>query len=205
MTAAAFFTAWLLHAMAAISPGPAVLLCARLAATEGMRVGLWYAVGVGLGGCLWATAALLGLSVLFEVAPSLLIALKVLGGLFLVWLGWKMWRHAPEPLPEAALLAGPARTALSAVRLGLLTQLSNPKTAVFFGAVFVSTVPAHPGVGLFLLLLAMVFVNETLAISGVARLFSVAPMRRGYARLKSVIDRSFGGILALLGIKIAAT
>jgi threonine/homoserine/homoserine lactone efflux protein len=204
MTLAAFFTAWLLHAVAAISPGPAVLLCARLAATEGMRVGFFYAVGVGIGGCVWATAALMGLSVLFEFAPSVLIVLKVAGGLFLIWLGLQMWRHAPVPLPEA-VVDTTARTPLSAIWLGLLTQLSNPKTAVFFGAVFVSTVPAHPGPGLFALLLLMVFVNETLAISGIARLFSITPIRRGYARLKTVIDRSFGGILALLGIKIAAT
>ncbi len=204
MTLAALGTAWVLHFLAAVSPGPAVLLCARLAATEGMRVGFFYAVGVGMGGCLWALAALLGLSVLFEVAPGLLWGLKIVGGLFLVWLGWKMWRHAPEPLPEVVPDVA-ARGALSAVRLGVLTQMANPKTAVFFGAVFVSTVPAHAPWGVIALLLAMVFVNETVAISAFARVFSLDPMRRGYARAKTAIDRSFGGILGLLGIKIAAT
>lgn len=204
MTFAAFATAWFIHLLAAASPGPAVLLCARLAATEGMRTGFFYAVGVAIGGCFWALAALLGLSVLFEIAPGLLLGLKIVGGLFLLWLGIKMWRHAPDPLPEVALDVA-ARRAPSAVRLGFLTQLANPKTAVFFGAVFVSTVPAHASWGVIGLLLAMVFVNETLAISAFARAFSLGPMRRAYARLKTVIDRSFGGILALLGIKIAAT
>jgi threonine/homoserine/homoserine lactone efflux protein len=204
MTLAAFATAWFIHLLAAASPGPAVLLCARLAATEGMRTGFFYAVGVGIGGCFWALAALLGLSVLFEIAPGLLWGLKIGGGLFLLWLGFKMWRHAPEPLPETRPDAV-ARGALAAIRLGVLTQLANPKTAVFFGAVFVSTVPAHPSWGVIAVLLAMVFVNETLAISAFARAFSLGPMRRAYGRLKTVIDRSFGGILAALGIKIAAT
>jgi threonine/homoserine/homoserine lactone efflux protein len=204
MTLAALATAWAIHLMAALSPGPAVLLCARLAATEGMRVGVFYAMGVGIGGCVWALAALLGMSVLFDHAPGVLWAFKIAGGAFLVWLGWKMWRHAPEPLPDIASVPE-TRSALSAVRLGVLTQLANPKTAVFFGAVFVSTVPHQPGAALTLGLLAMVFVNETLAISGFARLFSTGMMRSAYARAKTTVDRSFGGILALLGIKIAAT
>jgi threonine/homoserine/homoserine lactone efflux protein len=204
MTLAAFATAWVLHMIAAVSPGPAVLLCARLAATEGMRTGFFYAVGVAIGGCLWALAALLGLSVLFEIAPGLLWGLKVGGGLFLIWLAVQMWRHAGDPLPEAVPEAR-ARGALSAIRLGILTQMANPKTAVFFGAVFVSTVPAHAPWGVIVLLLAMVFVNETLAISAFARAFSLAPMRRAYGRAKTGIDRAFGGILALLGAKIAAT
>lgn len=204
MTIAAFATAWLIHLLAALSPGPAVMLCARLAATEGMRVGAFYAMGVGIGGCFWALAALLGMSVLFEYAPGVLWAFKIAGGAFLIWLGWNMWRHAPEPLPDLAATPA-ARSAVSAVCLGLLTQLANPKTAVFFGAVFVSTVPHHPGPGLIAGLLVMVFLNETLAISAFARLFSTGAMRRAYGRLKTVIDRSFGGLLALLGVKIAIT
>lgn len=204
MTLAAFLTAWGLHLLAALSPGPAVLLGARLSATEGMRVGVFYSLGVAIGGSIWALAALLGLSVLFEVAPALLWGLKIGGGLFLVWIGWKMWRHAAEPLPEVAANAA-ARTPRAAVRLGVLTQMANPKTAVFFGAVFVSTVPHHPGPGIMALLLAMVFFNESVVIAAVARLFSSAPIRRAHARLKTAIDRTFGAILALLGAKIATT
>lgn len=204
MTLAAFMAAWGLHLMAALSPGPAVLLCARLAATEGMRVGVFYSIGVAIGGCIWALAALLGLSLLFEVAPALLWGLKIGGGLFLVWLGWKMWRHAAEPL-AAVPQDATARTPRAAVRLGILTQMANPKTAVFFGAVFVSTVPHDLGWGSVALLLAMVFVNESVVISAFARLFSSAPIRRIHTRLKTAIDRSFGAILALLGAKIATS
>ncbi len=204
MTLAAFATAWFLHFIAAVSPGPAVLLCARLAATEGMRVGAFYAIGVGIGGCVWALAALLGMSVLFEYVPGVLWAFKIAGGAFLIWLGWKMWRDAPQPLADLATLPA-ARNPMSAVQLGVLTQLANPKAAVFFGAVFVSTVPHHPGIGLILALMLMVFLNEAVAIAGFARLFSTQTMRRAYGRLKTTIDRSFGGVLALLGLKIATT
>jgi len=202
MTLAAFASAWFLHFPAALSPGPAVLLCARLAATEGMRVGTCYGIGVGIGGCFWALAALPGLSVLFEIAPGVLWGFKIAGGLFLISLGWRMWRHTPETLREAALDAT-ARTPLAAIRLGVLTQLANPKTAVFFGAIFVSTVPHHPAPGIVALLLAMVFLNEAVVIATFARLFSSGLPRRLYVQLKTGIDRSFGGLLAVLGLDVA--
>jgi threonine/homoserine/homoserine lactone efflux protein len=204
MTLAAFFAAWVLHLMAAASPGPAVLMTARTGMTEGFRTGVWVAIGVALGAVVWAVAALFGLAILFKVAPALLWGYKIAGGLFLCWIAWQMWRHAAEPLDMIAK-GDTARTPLSAFRLGLVTNLANPKPAVFFGAVFVGTVPPGTSLPWIAALLAMVFMNEVVCNAVVARAFSFDAPRRVYARLKTVIDRSFGGILALLGVKIAAT
>jgi threonine/homoserine/homoserine lactone efflux protein len=115
-----------------------------------------------------------------------------------------MWRHAPEPLD---LPAGgvPARRPWSAVRLGLFTQLSNPKPAVVFGAVFVNTIPAGTGLTWIALILVLVMLNELACTLIVARTFSLDRPHRAYQRFKLYIDRSFGGLLALLGVKIAAT
>ena len=204
MTLAAFLAAWALHLVAAASPGPAVLMAARTGVTEGFRTGVWLAFGLGLGAVVWAVAALFGLAVLFKVAPALLWGFKVAGGLFLCWIAFNMWRHAAEPM------AGPgqgqiARGCLRAVWLGLATQLSNPKPAVFFGAVFVGTVPPGTSLPWIAALLLAVWVNEVVCNILVARLFSFERTRGIYARMKSGIDRAFGGILAVLGLKIAAT
>lgn len=53
MTLTAFFAVFLLHLMAAISPGPAVLMAARTGLSEGFRTGAALAVGIGVGGVLW--------------------------------------------------------------------------------------------------------------------------------------------------------
>ena len=140
MTAAAFVGIALIHLMAAISPGPSFAVAVRTAAAEGFRPAAAFALGLGLGAVAWALAALLGLALLFEVAPVALTALKVAGGLFLIWIAVATWRHADAPLPEAAPDALP-RSLVSGVRFGLVTQLANPKPAVFFGAVFVGLVP----------------------------------------------------------------
>ena len=202
MTLAAFAAAWFLHLLAAASPGPAVLMAARTGVTEGFRTGAWLAVGIGLGALFWATAALFGLALLFQAAPALLWGFKLAGGLFLIWMAVQMWRHATEPLNMGSD-GTPPRSAASALRLGLITQLSNPKPAIFFGAVFVGTVPPGTSLPWIMLLLCAIFVNEIACNILVARAFSFDGPRRTYQRLKSTIDRSFGGILAVLGLKVA--
>lgn len=204
MTLAAFLAVALLHLMAAISPGPAVLMAARTGVTEGLRTGAFLAAGIGLGGVIWAAAALFGLNLVFEAAPALLWALKLLGGTYLIWMAWGMWRDATTPLDldQASRLP---RSPASAFRLGVLTQLANPKPAVLFSAIFIGTVPQGTAPWVYVALLVVVFLNETVWNILVARIFSFERTRAGYISLKTVIDRSFGGLLALLGVKIAAT
>ena len=202
MTLAAFIAVALLHLMAAISPGPAVLMAARTGVTEGLRTGAFLAMGIGAGGVIWAAAALFGLALVFQAAPSLLWALKIAGGVYLIYMAWGMWRGADTPLDMNAASKTP-RSAASAFRLGLWTQLANPKPAVLFSAIFIGTVPPGTPYWVIAALLAVVFLNETIWNILVARIFSLDRTRRDYISLKSIIDRIFGGMLALLGVKVA--
>ena len=204
MTLTAFLAVALLHLMAAISPGPAVLMAARTGVTEGLRTGAFLAMGIGAGAVIWAGAALFGLALVFQAAPALLWALKVAGGLYLIHMGWRMWQEASAPL-DMAQGARPPRSALSAFRLGLMTQLSNPKPAVLFSAIFIGTVPQGTPLWVIAALLVVVFLNEAIWNTAVARVFSFQRSKAAYISLKTIIDRCFGGLLALLGVKIAAT
>ena len=204
MTLAAFVAVALLHLMAAISPGPAVLMAARTGVAEGLRTGAFLAVGIGVGGVVWAAAALFGLALVFQAAPSLLWALKIIGGAYLIHMAWGMWRSADTPLDMTRESKTP-RSPASAFRLGLWTQLANPKPAILFSAIFIGTVPPGTPLWVYAALLAVVFLNETIWNTLVARIFSFDRTRAGYISLKTLIDRTFGGLLALLGVKIAAT
>lgn len=203
MTFALFLTIVGIHLAAAISPGPAFFVSVRVAASDGFAQAAALAVGFGLGAAIWATAAITGVAVLFEVVPALFTGLKLAGAAFLLFLAVMMWRHAKEPLDDIGNGGGQHRTALDAARLGLLTFLSNPKSAVFFGAVFIGLVPPETAFGWQAAIVAVIFVNETLWYLFVARLFSTERARNTYARAKTWIDRLFGSFLALLGAKIA--
>ena len=202
MTLAAFLAFAALSLFAAISPGPAVLMAARTGLTEGFRTGAALATGIGAGAVFWAACAMFGLNLLFAAAPALLWALKIGGGAYLIWMGIKLWRSASTPFDTTDARPVP-RSAASAFRLGLFTQLANPKPAVMFSAIFLGTVPQGTAPWVYAALLAVVFANETIWNTIVARIFSLERTRNGYISLKTIIDRSFGTLLALLGLKVA--
>lgn len=203
MSLAAFIAAVSLCVMAAVSPGPAVLMAARVGLKHGLKTGAALSVGIGLGAVFWAASALFGLALLFEFAPFLLTALKFGGAAFLIWTAIKMWRAADVPLDDGDADVAPT-SPWAALRLGIWTQLANPKPAVFFGAVFVGTVPTDATPLSLALLLLCIFLGEFLWNTSVARLFSLDRTRKIYVGLKHLIDRVFGGLLAALGVKIAA-
>ncbi len=203
MTIAAFSACVALCLMAAISPGPAVLMAARIGLAEGWRTGLALSVGIGAGAVFWATSALFGLALLFQYAPFLLTVLRIGGAAYLIWMAWNMWRQASAPLDQDQQTPALPRSIFSAFRLGLFTQLANPKPAVFFGAVFLGTVPEGSSGQSLVALLAVIFLGEATWNTLIARLFSLEKTRRGYINMKHVIDRVFGGLLAALGLKIA--
>lgn len=109
----------------AASPGPSFVLVARTAVSQGRTHGLLAAAGIGAGGLVFAVLALLGLHSVLSLSPMLYLALKLAGGLYLAWLGWRIWRSAQQPLHiDSTQAAPPARRAFAT---GLFTQLSNPK------------------------------------------------------------------------------
>ncbi|NTT85436.1 LysE family translocator [Tabrizicola fusiformis] len=204
MTPAAFLAFAGLVTFAAISPGPAVLMAARTGLNEGFRTGVMLAMGIGSGAMVWALAAMFGLNIVFAAAPSLLWALKIGGAGYLLWMAWHLWRDAKQPFVTEDARPVP-RSALAAYRLGLWTNLANPKAAVMFSSIFLGTLQADTPYWVLGLLLAVIFTAETLWNSLVARIFSLERSRARYISLKTLIDRSFGGALALLGVKIVAT
>ncbi|WP_342075907.1 LysE family transporter [Yoonia sp. SS1-5] len=193
-----------IHLVAAMSPGPSFVMSVRTAASDGFGVATALALGFGLGATIWAIAAMAGLAFLFELVPALFTTLKIAGGAFLLFIAAKMWRHADAPLAAPADGATP-RSAGSAIRLGLITFAANPKTAVFFAAVFVGLLPPDIPLVWRIAIIGAVFANETLWYIAVARLFSLPRPRAAYTRFKSMIDRLFGGLIGLFGVKIALT
>src|SRR5215468_7065968 len=85
----------------AMSPGPSFVMVARTAVATSRTAGLFAALGMGVGGLVLAIAALLGLHSLLLAVPSAYVTLKVLGGLYLGYLGLRMWRSSNRPLVVA--------------------------------------------------------------------------------------------------------
>lgn len=188
-------------ALGAASPGPSFVLVARTAIAAGRPAGLAAAFGMGIGGAVFAGLALLGLIALLAQVGWLYLGLKLAGGLYLCWLAFRLWRGAKQPLTVSG--DGSAeRGILRAFSLGLLTQLSNPKTAVVYAGIFAALMPAQPSFWLAALLVPAVFVVECGWYALVAVAFSAGRPRALYLNAKHWIDRAAGGVMALLGIRL---
>ena len=105
-------------------PGPAVLYVVTRTLAEGRRAGAASVLGMHLAGYVPVIATALGLSALLAAVPAVHTALKIAGGLYLIWLGFSMWRGAREPLKPVP----PGRS----LRQSAIVQLTNPKLAVFY-------------------------------------------------------------------------
>lgn len=190
----------------AISPGPSFVMVARTAVASTRGNGLAAALGMGVGGIVFATAALLGLQVLLASVPWLYLTFKVAGGGYLAYLGYRIWHGANAPLQLSASDGPDAQPTLKrAFILGLGTQLSNPKTAIFYGSIFASLLPHDIPKALFVALPTIVFCIEAGWYSIVALALSSASPRDAYLRYKNWIDRLAGGVMALLGLRLIAT
>jgi len=190
------------HLMAAASPGPSFVLVAQTAVGSGRRAGLLAAFAMMLGAVAWAAAALYGLQALFARFEWLYLAMRIGGGLYLLYLAVMLWRHAPEPLPEPGAVGGKTGAMQGFVR-ALLLQLSNPKVVVFFGSIFLALLPADPPGWMLAATLAIVAFNEFTWYVLITLLFSGGPARTIYRRPKVWLDRIMGGALALLGLRLA--
>jgi threonine/homoserine/homoserine lactone efflux protein len=191
-------------AVGVVSPGPSFLMVARISVARSRKDGLAASVGMGVGGVVFALLALLGMRTLLLTVPTLYFALRLLGAVYLIYLGIRIWLGAARPLGDVAGAVTQSSVAGSFAR-GLLTQLSNPKTAVVYGSIFAALLPPDlPKLAVWLLPW-LVFVIETSWYSIVAVALSSASPRQLYLRSKTVIDRVAGGVLTLLGVKLLVT
>ncbi|MBK8158986.1 MAG: LysE family transporter [Rhodospirillaceae bacterium] len=185
----------------AISPGPSFLLVARISLSQSRAHGLASALGMGVGGMILATLAVIGLQALFMQVDWLYMAFKIGGGAYLVYLGFLLWRGAKQPLQAEA--ANPSRSGVfRTFLLALATQLSNPKTVIFYSSVFAALLPAHPSTLAIVTLPFLLFLIEGGWYSAVALAFSTHKPRAAYLRMKSWIDRLAGAVMAGLGLRL---
>ena len=123
----------------AVVPGPAVLYIVAQSVHGGRRAGVVSALGVASGGMVHVLAAVIGLSALLAASAEAFTAVKILGALYLVWLGIRTLLSADDRIGGRAAERTLART----YRQGVVVNVLNPKTALFFLAFLPQFVDPH--------------------------------------------------------------
>ena len=193
-------TIGLVQLLAVISPGPSFLITAQTAVARSRLDGIKIALGLGAGTVVWSSAALLGLNALFRLHHWLFVGMKIAGALFLLWIAIQIFRHAKTPIDMSE--GNGAAMRRNPFLRGFLTQISNPKVAVFFGSIFVAMLPQDVPGWMMLALVAIVTTNEVAWYTLVSLCFGSPPVRRFYIAAKRWIDRVTGVFLGALSLRI---
>ena len=187
----------------AVFPGPALLYTAAQTLARGRRSGFLAALGIHCGCYVHVIAATLGLSAIFREVPPLYLALKVIGAVYLVWIGIGMMRS--PTLPDRPLV--PAKSPSRSFFDSMLVEILNPKVAIFFLAFlpqFVDPAAAYPLSLQFLIL--GVIVNCAFSTADIVTVMLastvVSSLRRTGAaqRLARLVG---GSLIAGLGLRLA--
>lgn len=191
-------------AVGTVTPGPSFVVIARTAVAAGRADGLAASIGMGIGGVTFTLLALIGLQGLMLKLPLLYLAFQVVGGGYLIYLGLRIWRGATEALPETVTPREASRLSLArALVLGLTTQLSNPKAAIVYAAIFAAFLPQGTTLEIGILIVVLIFILETGWYALVTLGMSAEGPRLAYLRGKSWIDRLAGGVMISLGLRLA--
>ncbi|HUO01214.1 MAG TPA: LysE family transporter [Rhizomicrobium sp.] len=198
----ALFSILAAQALGAISPGPSFLFVMRTSVAISRRDGLAAALGMGLGAAIVTTLALVGVRAVIAQVEWLYIAFKLLGGAYLVYLGFQLWRVSMTKPSQSADMPAPKRGIGRSFLMALATQLSNPKTVVVIGGIYAALLPAHVPLWMYLAIPPIDFLMEGGWYAFVAIAMSSQRPRTVYLGAQKWIDRAAGTLLGALGLRL---
>jgi threonine/homoserine/homoserine lactone efflux protein len=191
-------------AVVVVTPGVDMALVTKNALLHGRRPALATAVGINVGILLWTTAAALGLAAVIAHSATTFTVIKVAGALFLVYLGLQVLRTSRvRPRMTAMPVTRAPLDNRAAFRQGLVSNLLNPKIAVFFTSFLPQFVPTHRAGSDLLLLGALFNAMGLFWLLSYALLAARGRKVLGRPSVKRTLDRVSGLVLIGLGIRIA--
>lgn len=197
-----FLTIAILHWVALVTPGVNFVLILQLAAGSPRSVSLSAAAGITTVTFLWALLAILGMGAAFSAHPALRQAFQIAGGAYLCYVAWKLWR-APAAVATEVKAVTTSRAA--AFRMGFITNVFNPKTALFFGSVFATALPPSPGPAVLAGAVLLCWFNAVVWHVFLALAFSHGRVQSAYQRGRTVFNRGAAGLVGAFGLRLLVT
>lgn len=194
-------------AVVIVVPGPDTAVVTKNVLVHGRRAALGTSLGVSAGLLVWTLAAAVGVASLVRASAVAFTVLKLVGALYLIWLGLQAVRAAGRTAVGQQALGVPARPGMGArggFRQGLLSDLANPKIGIFFTSLLPQFVDPGQPVLLPFLALGAIFVLMTalwLVLYCVIAARAAQTLQR--PRVRAVLDRVTGVVLIALGLRLA--
>jgi RhtB (resistance to homoserine/threonine) family protein len=194
-----------IHLLAVITPGPDFVMCVRNSLAYSRKIGMWTAVGFGIGIIVHIIYSVAGLALVISQSILVFNAIKFLGAGYLIYIGMRSFFSKTSPMVAGEQTKKKNIPRFQAVKMGFLTNVLNPKATLFFLSLF--TLVISPETPMLILVVASIVmvVNTIVWFSLVAILLTQEKIRSVFERYQSVFNKFLGGVLVALGIKVVLT
>lgn len=183
------------------NPGANLFVVVQTSLASGRRAGVLTGLGVALGDAFYSGLGLFGMATLITQSAELFAMIKIAGGAYLLWFAWNSIRH--QATPQISTLHSP----LSApwyvfFRRGLLTDLSNPQTVLFFINIFSVTLNAETPAWARLLAWGGIVFSSVIWRIFLSQAFSLPAVRRAYGRIQRIASRVIGAVIGMFALRL---
>ncbi len=198
-----FITLTVIHLLAAASPGPDFALVSRQALLQGRRAGLWVSLGIALGLGIHIAYSAAGLATLIAHSTMWMSAIKLIGGSYLLYLGYQGIRAKSQSgviTNEPAVIMDVAAHRL--VGKGFLCNALNPKAPIYFLSLFTIVLSPNLPASTLVVYGVWIMLLQLFWFSLITLFFSQPTIRRRFLAISHWIDRVFGVAMVGLGLKV---
>ncbi len=198
-----FLTVALAHLLAVISPGPDFIMITRNSLIYSRRTGIYSAIGLGLGILVHVTYSLVGIGLIISQSIVLFNIIKFIGAGYLIYIGYKSLTSKSSKVDIKTQSQKKDISKLAAIKIGFITNVTNPKATLFFLSLF--TIIVTPTTPLFIKILmgAEMSIVTSLWFMLVAYLTSHHLVKTKISSIQHFAEKFIGVVLIALGIKVA--
>ncbi|OCO98392.1 MULTISPECIES: LysE family translocator [unclassified Ensifer] len=195
------------YLLATASPGPSNMAIMGTAMRDGRVPALVLAAGVITGSLFWAILVATGISAVLSAYAQALFVIKIIGGVYLLYLAFRAGRSALKPTSDfVSADAGRATPRYrSLYRQGVLMHIGNPKAIMAWMAIMSLGLQENAPAGILPAIIGGCALLGVIVFGGYAILFSTAPMIAFYSRLRRSIEGALSALFAVAGLKLLAS
>jgi RhtB (resistance to homoserine/threonine) family protein len=198
-------TVALLNMLAAMSPGPDFVMTVKNSLVYSRKAGIFTGLGISLGLSIHIIYCAIGIGYIISKSILLFSIIKFLGAGYLIYIGINSMISKSSKIEISEIKATADITRWKAFKMGFLTNVLNPKATLFFLFLFTSVVNQTTPFWIILIITFIILIEAMVWFTVLSIFFTQNNVQRIFMKFEKFINRFFGGLLVVLGIKVALT
>ena len=196
-------TVALLNLFAAISPGPDFLMTVKNSLKYSRRSGIYTGIGIGLGISVHIFYCAAGIGYIISKSVLIFTVIKFIGAAYLIYMGITSILAKKSKIEVTETKQLKDLTPGQSLRIGFITNVFNPKATLFFLGLFTFVINHNTPLHIVVIIAVIMVITAMVWFTVVSVFFTQKHIRNGFMKIETIMNKVFGGLLIILGIKIA--